>query len=201
MPTEKPFAPAADRNRQVILEALRLELSVDDLVFEFGSGTGQHICHFAAHLPHITWQPSDIAENLPGISLWIAEANCANIRPVVEFDLTHENSGVFKANVCYSANTLHIISWPLVKKLFQRSATILNTNGKLCVYGPFRFNGEHISDSNQRFDMQLRQANPDSGIRDVTALDSLAKQQGFNPCRITTMPANNHLLIWDRSAP
>lgn len=198
MVPSKPFAPAADRNRHDILAALRGELSDNDLVLEFGSGTGQHICHFAAHLPQTTWQPSDIEGNLPGIRQWIAESNCSNILPPIELDLTKGKPTDVKATVCYSANTLHIISWQLVENLFKQSASILGTFGKLCIYGPFVFNGKHISDSNQRFDLQLRDSDPHSGIRDAAALDQLAVQHGFMACRTIALPANNHLLIWDR---
>ena len=67
MNNDKPFAPSADRNKDAILNVLRVELSVDDRVLEYGSGTGQHACHFANMLPGISWQPSDRADKLPGI--------------------------------------------------------------------------------------------------------------------------------------
>lgn len=195
----KPFAPAADRNKQFILDALQAELKQNDRVFEFGSGTGQHICHFARQRPDIIWQPSDLSNNLAGIRQWVIETAVSNVLEPIEFNLSnikHEQPAV---NVCYSANTLHIISWPEVVSLFQSAAAMLENAGKLCIYGPFRFHGKHISNGNEQFDTQLRSSNPQSGLRDVKDLDELALQHGFNPARISPLPANNHLLIWDRS--
>lgn len=198
MTPEKPFAPAADRNRHAILEALRHELSATDRVLEIGSGTGQHVCHFAAELPSVLWLPTDRAVNLPGINRWIAESGCTNIMPATELDLSAESPPINGVTACYSANTLHIVSWPLVEKLFILAARLLDEQGKLCIYGPFRFDGHHVSDGNRQFDQQLRAADPASGIRDIHDLDELARHKGFSAARITAMPANNHLLIWDR---
>ena len=73
MMLQKPYAPAAERNKQAILEVLQNELSANDVVFEYGSGTGQHLCHFAANLPEILWQPSDLEDKLtdaPYENMW-----------------------------------------------------------------------------------------------------------------------------------
>lgn len=196
----KPFAPAAERNKQAILLALQKVLHAHDTVFEFGSGTGQHACHMAAAMPNLTWQPSDLKDKLTGIRQWIAESGCHNIRPPVQLDLDDRLLPAHKASVCFSANTLHIVSWRHVEKLFKFSAAIMSNsdNGMLCVYGPFVFDGQHVSDSNNQFDQQLRHRHPQSGLRDVTALDQLARSNGFTAAKIIDMPANNHLLVWDR---
>ena len=52
-------APAAARNRDPILAVLRRVLPARGTVLEIGSGTGEHAVHFAAALPHLTWQPTD----------------------------------------------------------------------------------------------------------------------------------------------
>jgi len=197
MPFQKPFAPAAERNKQAVLDALLMELSANDVVLEFGSGTGQHLCHFAARLPEVSWQPTDLADKLPGIQQWIEESGCSNIMPPLEFDIATAQTPALHVSVCYSANTLHIVSWPLVEQLFMHSKNLLESGGKLCVYGPYSFDGEHVSDGNRQFDQQLRSADPYSGIRDRNDLDQLAREYGFSPARIISMPANNHLLIWD----
>ncbi len=194
----KPISPSADRNKQAILEALQCEVNTGDLVFEFGSGTGQHICHFGARLPQVRWQPSDLADKLPGMRQWIGESDCTNILTPVELDLNSGQLPEMKASVCYSANTLHIVSWLLVEKIFKSAAMMMLEGGKLCIYGPFIFEGKHVSDGNRVFDQQLRSADPLSGIRDVNDLNLIAQQNTFLPARIIPMPANNHLLIWDR---
>jgi hypothetical protein len=52
-------APAAARNRQPILEVLQPRLPATGLVLEIASGTGEHVVHYAAARPLLTFQPSD----------------------------------------------------------------------------------------------------------------------------------------------
>ena len=148
MHKNKPFAPSADRNKEAILDTLRVELGDDERVLEYGSGTGQHACHFAQMLPGICWQPSDRADKLPGIQQWISDSACSNILPPIELDLAQTDKPLPSVTACYSANTLHIVSLALVERLFTHAAEVLPESGKLFVYGPFRFEGEHISPGN-----------------------------------------------------
>ena len=57
--SDPQHSPAAERNRQPILEALRNVLPAQGAALEIASGTGQHVAWFAAGLPGWTWQPSD----------------------------------------------------------------------------------------------------------------------------------------------
>ncbi len=52
-------APAATRNRDSILAILRQYLPERGLILEVASGTGEHVVHFAAAMPDLTFQPSD----------------------------------------------------------------------------------------------------------------------------------------------
>jgi len=169
MTDNKPFAPSADRNKHAIA---------------------------LAHFSHITWQPSDVAGKIIGMQQWIDESSCTNILPPVILDLNNGCAPEIHVSACYSANTLHIVSWPLVEALFTQAAQILNDNGKLIVYGPFKFDGKHISDGNRAFDEILAIENPGGGIRDVTDLNRLANNVGFLDARALDLPSNNHLLIW-----
>src|SRR5690242_229351 len=57
-------------------------------VLEAGSGTGQHVVHFAAHSPGIIWWPSDLNDaHLKSIAAWRAHAELSNIRPPLQLDL------------------------------------------------------------------------------------------------------------------
>ena len=49
--------PSPERNKQSILEVLARVLPPRGLVLEIGSGTGQHVAHFAKALPAITVHP------------------------------------------------------------------------------------------------------------------------------------------------
>ena len=72
--TDKPFAPACERNRAPILSVLQRWFADRNQVLEIGSGTGQHAVHFAAAMPQLQWQASDRTEHLPGIRAWLDEA-------------------------------------------------------------------------------------------------------------------------------
>lgn len=193
----KPFASAADQNKRPILEVLQRELIGPLKVLEFGSGTGQHACHFCAALPELNWQPSDLADCQAGIRQWIADSGCPNINAPLEFNVLEQPWPAESADVCYTANTFHIVSETAVDAMFSASASLLTPAGRLIVYGPFAINGKHTSRGNEQFDAMLRSGNPDSGIRDLTVLNAIATAIGFKEARVHQMPVNNLLLIWE----
>lgn len=196
---DKPFSQACENNKDPILAVLREVLDQPGLILEVGSGTGQHAVHFGRHLPHLTWQPADVADNLPGIRAWLAEAALPNVREPRLLDLDGTTPWpIASADGAFSANTAHIVSWEQVTRLFAGLAHRLPPGGPFCLYGPFAYHGEHTSDSNARFDAHLRQRDPLSGIRDVADLRALAAETGFELAVDHAMPANNRTLVWRR---
>ena len=199
MYADKPFSPACERNRAPILAVLRSAFAQRRRVLEIGSGTGQHAVHFAAHLPHLVWQPSDRADYLPGINAWRTEAGLPNLQPPMKLDVLQEGwPGRGEFDAAFMANTLHIMSWPMVEACFRRLDLALATDATLMVYGPFRRDGQHTSESNAAFDADLRQRDPAMGIRDLDAVAGLASAIGFGPPQVHAMPANNLLLAFVR---
>jgi cyclopropane fatty-acyl-phospholipid synthase-like methyltransferase len=195
---EKPFAPACERNREPILSVLRAHFSDRTHVLEIGSGTGQHAVHFAAAMPFLVWQTSDRAENLPGIRAWLAEAELANTPAPIELDVATANWPPMRYDAIFSANTLHIMSWPEVERLFAALPGITAADAKLAIYGPFNVDGGFTSASNAAFDESLKQRAPHMGIRDIADVDRLAHEAGFAMVDDVPMPANNRMLIWQR---
>jgi len=197
---EKPFAPSAERNRHAILEALDSCLLPNDRVLEIGSGTGQHLSFFAEARPDVTWQPSDLPDKIDGIRSWLSEAKASNLLAPIELDVESKPWPIDAAEVCYTANTLHIISWSAVESVFEGVAALLSSVGRFCAYGPFMIDGVHTSEGNARFDAQLQRGeisgDTQSAIRDLTLLDCLAQQHGFQDSERIAMPANNFLVIW-----
>ena len=61
-----PFSPAAERNSEPIAKRLVPLMQAVETVLEIGSGSGQHAVYLGKRLPHLTWQPSDLRENLQG---------------------------------------------------------------------------------------------------------------------------------------
>jgi len=195
---DKPFAPACERNRDPILSVLRAHFSDRTHVLEIGSGTGQHAVHFAAAMPSLVWQTSDRIENLPGIRAWLAEAKLANTPLPIELDVATGLWPAAEYDAIFSANTLHIMSWAEVEMLFAALPRITTTDAKLAIYGPFNYDGAYTSASNAAFDESLKQRGPEMGIRDMEAVDRLARDAGFAMIDDAPMPANNRTLVWQR---
>lgn len=191
----KPHAPACDRNREPILEVLRRHLPASGELLEIGSGTGQHAAYFAAAMPGLIWQCSDLEENLPGIRLWIEEARRGNLPEPLLLDVERDWPRA-RYDALFSANTLHIMRWGLVQAMFEHLPQVLVPGGCVAVYGPFNYSGRFTSASNADFDAWLRQRSPDMGIRDFEAVDALAQSVGLKLIEDCAMPANNRTLIW-----
>jgi hypothetical protein len=187
----KPFSEASERNRGPILQVLKRIFSRTRFVLEIGSGTGQHAAYFAAELPHLVWQASDVAENLPGIREWVSEP------PPIELDVDKEWPQL-DVDAVFSANTCHIISWPQVERMFAGVGRLLPAYGVFGLYGPFNYGGRHTSESNARFDAMLRARDPASGLRDVDDIVRLAALNGLGLEEDNAMPANNRLLVFQK---
>lgn len=196
---DKPFSPSCERNREPILAVLRDRFADRRHVLEIGSGTGQHAVHFAAALPHLVWQASDVADNLPGIRLWLAEAALANTPAPLTIDVNQPWPEV-RVDAVFTANTLHIMGWAEVQRLFVALPGVMLPGALLAVYGPFNDKGQFTSESNAAFDAQLRQGDPRRGIRDFEAVDALAEAAGLHLLENRAMPANNRCVIWQRRA-
>ena len=192
------FSEACERNKQPILGVLRDELVGSSRVLEVGSGTGQHAVHFARHLRHLEWQPTDRADHLRDLAARIAEEGTPNLLAPLELDVLQERWPPVAADAVYSANTLHIMSWTEVEALFSGVARVLPTGGVLVAYGPFRYAGDFTSESNASFDRSLRERDPASGIRDIEVVNRLAGSLGLALTADHAMPANNQLLVWLR---
>jgi len=188
----KPFSEASERNREPILAVLKRVFAERRLVLEIGSGTGQHAAYFAPELPHLVWQTSDVAQNLPAIRQWAPNP------PPLELDADGTWPDV-AADAVFSANTCHIMSWPQVERMFEGIGRI-RTLQTFCLYGPFNYGGRHTSESNARFDAMLRGRDPASGLRDFEAIVALAGKNGMALQEDNAMPANNRLLVFSPSS-
>jgi SAM-dependent methyltransferase len=196
---EYSVSEAAERNKAPILQIIAAEFAQTRRVLEIGSGTGQHALHFAAHLPHLGWQPSDTGDYLPALRERLRQAGGANLHEVIELDVRTQPWPVAGMDGVFSANTLHIMSWSSVRDFFRGVGSVLGHPGVLCVYGPFRYGDRYTSESNAEFDGFLQRRDPDSGIRDAHELDGLARQQGLELTADHAMPANNQLRVWRRN--
>ncbi len=196
MKIEKPFSEPCERNKEPILSVLKQAFRDVHSVLEIGSGTGQHAVHFALNLPHLTWQPTELSENIAGLKLRLDEEGSSNIKQPLVLDVTLQPWNVGSYDAVFSANTLHIMSEALVEHFFLGLDTVLTGGGTLCVYGPFNYGGEYTSESNESFNEFLQSRDPESGIRDFEWVNSLAEAKGLTLSKDHEMPANNRLLEW-----
>lgn len=194
----KPFSQACENNKAAILAVIRQYFRGDLTVLEIGSYTGQHAQYFASQLPQVTWQPSDIQDNLPIVEAGLADLTLSNILPPLVLDVSQQPWPVKIAGGVFSANTLHIMAQEKLEDFFHGVGLVLQTGGFLCVYGPFKYAGEYTSDSNASFELWLQERDPVSAIRDFETVNALAEKAGLTLVTDHPMPANNQLLVWKK---
>lgn len=200
----KPFSQACENNKRPILDILTGVFARTKHVLEIGSGSGQHAVFFAHNLAHLTWQTSDLPINHNGINLWLDESAVANVQRPIALDLNKSWPMArqhLHVDAVYTANTLHIISWPLVVKFFEGIAQNVPVGASICIYGPFKYQGKFTSKSNANFDQWLKERDSHSGIRDIEAILLLAHSADLNLIQDHVMPANNQLLVFSKNLP
>ena len=201
-------AAAFHRNHEPIWAVLQKFLAgkTGD-VLEAGSGTGQHVVHFAKHTPGVIWWPSDLNErHLKSIEAWRAHAGLPNIRPPQRIDLTDpawssamkDGGGPAEWLAVFCANVIHIAPWRVAEGLFAGAGRYLRADGRLFLYGPFKREGKHTAMSNAVFDTSLREQDAEWGVRDIADLEKLAETAGLALIETVPMPANNLILAFER---
>jgi hypothetical protein len=202
-------APAFHRNHQPIWAVLSAFLTgqAGD-VLEAGSGTGQHVVHFAENTPDITWWPSDYNEqHLKSIAAWRTHSGLKNIRAPFRIDLSdpawadamQREGGPKELLALFCANVIHIAPWTVTEGLFKGAGELLRAGGRFFLYGPFKRRGQHTALSNAVFDTSLREGNPEWGVRDIADLEQLATRSGLALREVKDMPANNMILVFGRA--
>ena len=197
------FFPATQRNVHAIGDVLADALPADGLILELASGSGEHGVAFQQRFPRITWQCSDQdPDHCLSISAWIAHTELTSAMPqplaldVCAPDWVHDLPTA--PAMVVAVNLLHISPWECTQALMYGSARHLSPGGRLLIYGPFRVEGEHVSESNQNFDDSLRERNPSWGVRDQEAVIAEAQRAGLSLQDIRSMPSNNRIILFER---
>lgn len=192
--------PAPERNKGPILDVLQRVFPAAGRVLEISSGSGQHVVHFARHLPALEFQPSDIdEENLASIRAWLRDEPLDNVHQPTRLDVLDAVWPIGPIEAAFNANMIHIAPWACAEGLFAGLGRHLLPKGVFVLYGPFRIDGAHTAPSNEAFDADLRRRDPAWGVRDLEAVEALANQRGLVLTERVTMPANNQCLIFVRS--
>jgi SAM-dependent methyltransferase len=192
-------APAAQRNRDPILDILRRVLPKSGTVLEIASGSGEHVIHFAKSLPDLTFQPSDAnVDALKSVAAWIASSGTPNILPPLHLDVMRGAWPITAADAIICINMIHISPWGATEGLMDGAARLLAPGGVLYLYGPYKRNQQHTAESNAAFDAQLRARNADWGVRDLGDVSACARAAGFAAPDVFGMPANNLSVVFRR---
>ena len=128
-----------------------------------------------------------------------AEAGLSNLREPLELDLFADRWPVTSAAAVVCINTIHIVAWAAVGKLFAGVGKTLVSGGVLYAYGPYRYADRPLEPSNEDFDKWLKARDPVSGVRDFEAVNALARQNGLALVGDRAMPANNRSIWWRKT--
>ncbi|MAQ99254.1 MAG: methylase [Oceanospirillaceae bacterium] len=196
---ELPVAEACLRNRRPILDVLGRYVPEDGFVLEVGSGTGQHGAYMTEHLPGVRWRPTEVRSRLADVRLWHQHTNNPRFLAPLELDVTQDIWPSRDADVVFSANVVHYISWREVECMFRGVQRILKPGGLLILYGPYNYDGQFTSEGNVELDKWLRERNPDSGIKDFEQVMLSARKYDLFLQADEEMPANNRTLVFKKA--
>jgi SAM-dependent methyltransferase len=192
-------APAAERNKDAILDVLRQVLPGRGLVLEIASGTGQHAVHFAAALTASSWQPSDPdPENRESIAAYVSASGIENVAAPIALDARDPRWPIDRADAVVCINMIHIAPWSAAEGLVRGAAGLLGEGKPFVLYGPFTRGGQHTAPSNADFDASLKRRDAEWGVRDLDDVTALAQCHGFELERVVAMPANNFTVVFRR---
>ena len=199
MANELLTSAAAERNKDPILTVLETVLPATGSVLEIASGTGQHICFFAAELPGIRWQPTEPDEpHREAIEMRIREAGLRNVEAPLALDVNEPRWPVaaqYDAVLCI--NMVHISPWSSTNALCLGATRHLRTGGKLVLYGPYLENGTAAA-SNLDFDATLKRRNQQWGLRELEDVTRVAALHGLQRQQVVRMPANNLTVVFSK---
>lgn len=192
------FSDACERNKIPILKVLIEELD-SGVVLEIGSGTGQHSVFFSKEIPSIKWYPSETISNFDSLNTFVTNYQNNNLHFPLIINITQDEWIDFKVDYVFTSNTFHIINNALLTYFFYQCSNIIKSNGKLIVYGPFKFDNQFNSPSNMTFDGLLKESDIFSGLKNFEKIVSIALRFDFIFSKKYDMPANNNILVFKKS--
>lgn len=196
-------APSAERNASAITQALQDIAPRSGRALEIASGTGQHVVHFAAALPGLIWQPSEIdPARRASIDAHAGDAALPNLRAAIALDATADGWGARHGDqdLIVLINLLHLISTPEARTLIKEAALALASTGRFAIYGPFLRDGVATSEGDARFHASLCAQDPEIGYKDLAEVMDWLQAAGLDPITPQEMPANNLMLVAERHA-
>ncbi|PCH70631.1 MAG: methyltransferase [Rhodobacteraceae bacterium] len=195
---DRLFAPSAARNLEVLSDLLGDVAPTTGDALELASGTGQHVVSYAARLPGLNWQPSELdPARRASIDAHVADAGLGNIAPAIALNAAQAGWSARhggKALIILS-NLLHLITDKATNTVIQEAARALAPGGRLVIYGPFMRGGELTSDGDASFHAGLIARDPAIGYKDDFDMMDLIQGAGLDMAEVIEMPANNLVLV------
>jgi SAM-dependent methyltransferase len=198
---------ATDRNKDPIGDVLTRHLRREERVLEIASGTGQHAAYFCArfHDRVRAWQPTELDSDMfESIEAYRA-SNDNVIQEPLKLNCAEDEwplgAGEEKERWTFVGvvNLMHISPKRVFDVFFERAASVTKVDALVYVYGPFKEDGKFSTESNERFDANLKQRNAEWGYRDAEQLIGNAKQSSFALIERNEMPANNLCFVFQKS--
>ncbi|XP_056310147.1 methyltransferase-like 26 B [Danio aesculapii] len=200
------LSPAAERSQgsllSVLWEILKDQSHQELFGLKLGSGTGQHVVHFAQEMPFVTWLPSDIKEESQNsIRAYIEAMKAKTVLEPVHLDAGEpwDKWAGLPQNSCdiiIAINLLQYSPFSTAEGVFKGSGQILKQNGLLMTYGPYAINGTITPICNEQLDERLHQMNTEWGLPDIDVLRQLAFSNGMRMERMIEMPESNKCLVF-----
>jgi hypothetical protein len=196
LPDGRRQTPSAERNAGPILEVLLADAPQDGRLLEIAAGSGLHSARFAAALPGLDWQPTDLDPgNFGSITAWAAQST-GRIRPPLQLDATRAGwtAGLGRYDAVLMVNLLHLIPAAGAETLLAGLAEVLHPGGTAFLYGPFLRGGQATSPGDAAFDASLRAQDPAIGYKDLAWVEARLRGAGLRVV-VREMPANNLMLV------
>ena len=154
---------------------------------------------FSKEIPSIKWYPSDTISNFESLNAFVTNYQNNNLQTPFVIDITQDQWIDFKVDYVFTSNTFHIINNALLTYFFYQCSKVVKSNGKIIVYGPFKFDNQFNSPSNKTFDELLKESDSFSGLKNFQEIVSIALKFDFKFSKKYEMPANNNILVFKKS--
>jgi cyclopropane fatty-acyl-phospholipid synthase-like methyltransferase len=173
-------------------------LHTDERILEVGSGNGHQAIFFAKAFPRMEWYPTDLSPQMPIMEKNFKEANLHNIRKSQRLDVSKDDFPKLRFDVVYTSNTFHVMHWKDCKSFMKLLGHRLRENSRAIIYGPFKYNGEFLTEEHKKLDQELKLQDPLSGIRPFEDVQSNMEKNGFELIEDHEMGDKNRLLVYNR---
>ena len=189
---ERQYAPATQRNRDFILDVLRDVLPTTGVILEIASGSGEHIFHFARHLPALVFQPSNPDRDaLSSIGAWVKATGVTNVRAPIALGASHSVWPIASADGIICINMVHISPWEATLGLITGAA---DTRSRLAALSLWSLHTRRVRHSPEQPSIRPEPSRPQperqarrwarAGWRGQPTLASASTERALGSCSI-----------------